>query len=267
MHVLIDQARRPLSAILACTLPKWVEYYFCWNFPTLPQARWEARTIGGRSQSGDWWNRWHHQKPRPPQKTLKWEIFSSFLKLCSAGKHCTSRWGQSRFNLTECNLNCFTPPFFCSWKKVWSRVRACPSPHHPREESKVEERLEFEVSRCPEQLNRWPCHSVTESVRVLLLLTYKERPWRPLTFETFDHTDEKTWTGQKIPTCLHTYPLTYIPTYLPTYVPPPTHPPTNLPPLENTLMERSWGLATFETVITILTIENLDRSQSLLPDN
>ena len=33
---------------------------------------------------------------------------------------------------------------------------------------------------CPKQLNRWPCHSLTDwltdSLRVLLLLTYKERP-------------------------------------------------------------------------------------------
>ena len=33
---------------------------------------------------------------------------------------------------------------------------------------------------CPEQLNRWPCHSLThsltDSLTVLLLLTYKERP-------------------------------------------------------------------------------------------
>ena len=25
----------------------------------------------------------------------------------------------------------YRPPFFCSWKNVWSRVRACPSPHQP----------------------------------------------------------------------------------------------------------------------------------------
>ena len=35
-----------------------------------------------------------------------------------------------------------------------------------------------------------------------------------MTFETFDQSDEKTWPDQKIPTYLHTYPLTYLPTYL-----------------------------------------------------
>ena len=35
-------------------------------------------------------------------------------------------------------------------------------------------------------------HSLTESVTVLLLLTFKERPLRPVTFETFDHSDEET---------------------------------------------------------------------------
>ena len=40
-------------------------------------------------------------------------------------------------------------------------------------------------------------HSVTHSLRVLLLLTYKERPERPVTFETFDQSDEETWPGQK----------------------------------------------------------------------
>ena len=29
---------------------------------------------------------------------------------------------------------------------------------------------------CPKQLNRWPCHWLTDSLTVLLLLTYKERP-------------------------------------------------------------------------------------------
>ena len=28
---------------------------------------------------------------------------------------------------------------------------------------------------------------------LLLLLTYKERPLRPVTFETFDESDEETW--------------------------------------------------------------------------
>ena len=39
-----------------------------------------------------------------------------------------------------------TPPFFCSWKNVWSKVRACPSPHQPAGELWVEERQESRVS-------------------------------------------------------------------------------------------------------------------------
>ena len=36
-------------------------------------------------------------------------------------------------------------------------------------------------------------HSLTHWVRVLLLLTYKERPQRRVTFETLDQSDEETW--------------------------------------------------------------------------
>ena len=53
---------------------------------------------------------------------------------------------------------------------------------------------------------------------------------------------------KKIPTYLPTYLFTYLPTHLPTY----------LPPLQNTLKEQSQKLVTFETLITILTIENLN---------
>ena len=34
---------------------------------------------------------------------------------------------------------------------------------------------------------------VSQSLRVLLLLTYKEEPWRLVTFETLDQIDEETW--------------------------------------------------------------------------
>ncbi len=34
---------------------------------------------------------------------------------------------------------------------------------------------------------------VIQSLRVLLLLTYKEEPWRLVTFETLDQIDEETW--------------------------------------------------------------------------
>jgi len=42
-------------------------------------------------------------------------------------------------------------------------------------------------------------HSVSQSLRVLLLLWYKERPQRPVTFETSDQSDEETWPDQKKP--------------------------------------------------------------------
>ena len=38
------------------------------------------------------------------------------------------------------------------------------------------------------QLNWWPCHRVI----VQSFLTYKEQPKRPVTFETFDQSDEET---------------------------------------------------------------------------
>ena len=56
---------------------------------------------------------------------------------------------------------------------------------------------------------------------------------RLVTFETFDQSDEKTYLTKK---------------YLPTCV----------PPSEKKLKELSWAFATFKTLITILTIENLD---------
>ena len=51
---------------------------------------------------------------------------------------------------------------------------------------------------CPKQLNtignRWPCHSLTHSVSHSgLFKKLKGRPKRPVTFETFDQSDEETW--------------------------------------------------------------------------
>ena len=40
-------------------------------------------------------------------------------------------------------------------------------------------------------------HWVTDWLTVLLLLRYKERPERPVTFETFDQSDEETWPDQQ----------------------------------------------------------------------
>ena len=37
---------------------------------------------------------------------------------------------------------------------------------------------------------------LTHSLRVVLLLTYKEQPQRPVTLKAFDQSDEKTWPGQ-----------------------------------------------------------------------
>ena len=61
--------------------------------------------------------------------------------------------------------------------------------------------IHCELFSCPEQLNRWPCHSVThwltDWLRVFYWLTYKEWPMRLLTFETFDQSDEETWPDQE----------------------------------------------------------------------
>ena len=88
--------------------------------------------------------------------------------------------------------------------------------------------LESAVFSCPEQLNRWPCHWVSEWVTFDFDIT--EWPQRLVTFETFDQSDEETWPDQKI--YLPTYLPTHLPTYLPTYLP--TCPPT----LENILKVR-----------------------------
>ena len=77
---------------------------------------------------------------------------------------------------------------------------------------------------CPEQLNRWPCHSLTHSLTDSLSDFWFSQ-YR-VTLETFDQSDEETWPDQKI------YLPTYQPTHLPTYLP--TCPPT----LENILKVR-----------------------------
>ena len=49
------------------------------------------------------------------------------------------------------------------------------------------------IFSCPQQLNRWPCHSLTNSVtHSLLLLTLQSDP-RELWPLTFDQSDEETW--------------------------------------------------------------------------
>ena len=124
----------------------------------------------------------------------------------------------------------------------------------------------FLIFSCPEQLNRWPCHSLTHS---LLLLPYKEQSLRLATIETFDQTDF--W---KVFRFLEDFQFSG--TFLKDFQ----------------IFGRFsdfwkifrfvedfyifgrfagfWtiqGLVTFETLITILTIENLNSSQSLLSDN
>ena len=46
---------------------------------------------------------------------------------------------------------------------------------------------------CPEQPKRWPCHSVTDWIRTLLLYIQ-----RPVTFQTFDQSDEETRADQHV---------------------------------------------------------------------
>ena len=41
----------------------------------------------------------------------------------------------------------------------------------------------FLIFSCPEQLNRWPCHSLTHSLT--FTFAYKEQSYRLVTFETF----------------------------------------------------------------------------------
>ena len=47
---------------------------------------------------------------------------------------------------------------------------------------------------CPEQLNRWPCQSLTDWLTHSITFTFDitERPQRLVTFETFDQSDEET---------------------------------------------------------------------------
>ena len=55
---------------------------------------------------------------------------------------------------------------------------------------------------------------LSQSLTVLLLLTYKERPYRLV---IFDQSDEEPW-PKNLPTHIPTYPPTYLPTYLSTYL-------------------------------------------------
>ena len=47
---------------------------------------------------------------------------------------------------------------------------------------------------CPQQLNRWPCHWLTDWLTFTFDIT--EWPERLVTFETFDQSDEETWPDQ-----------------------------------------------------------------------
>ena len=123
------------------------------------------------------------------------------------------------------------------------------------------------------------------------------------TFVTFVQSDEKTWPDPKRLTYLHTYLPTYLPTHLPTHLwtsirehpkgailetldccdiwsewwEDLTWPQMTYQPLHCELCAamgahncgtwQSWRLVTFETMITILTFENLHSWQFLLPDN
>ena len=47
------------------------------------------------------------------------------------------------------------------------------------------------IFSCPQQLNRWPCHWLSQSLTFTFDIT--EWPERLVTFETFDQSDEETW--------------------------------------------------------------------------
>ena len=63
----------------------------------------------------------------------------------------------------------------------------------------------FVVFSCPEQLNRWPCHSVSQSLTCDLWDIWSEL-WEDMVWPTY------------IPNHLPIYLTTYLPTYLPTYL-------------------------------------------------
>ena len=85
------------------------------------------------------------------------------------------------------------------------------------------------VFSCPEQLNRWPCHSLTNSLTNSQDFTNWHTKSNLIDFRHFRHLirvmRRHDLIKKYLPTYLHTYP----PTYLPTYV----------PPLENILKEQS----------------------------
>ena len=138
----------------------------------------------------------------------------------------------------------------------------------------IKQQCQVFIFSCPEQLNRWPCHWLTHSLSDFWFWHYR------VALETCDLWDIcSEWWGDLVwPQNRPTYYLvgsTYLPTYLPANLPTSLreHPQgAILDTCDNwdiwsavmiwhlgcSLMEQSWGLVTFVTLITILTIENLD---------
>ena len=52
------------------------------------------------------------------------------------------------------------------------------------------------IFSCPQQLNRWPCHWLTNWLSHFYFCDITEWPKRLVTFETFDQSDEETWPVQ-----------------------------------------------------------------------
>ena len=118
------------------------------------------------------------------------------------------------------------------------------------------------IFSCPEQLNRWPCHWLTHWVTHWLthslshfwFLTLKSNPrhfWplRHLIREMERHEKNTFW---QIHFDKYNLTNTFWEIYLYKYI---------------CDTRQSCRLVTIETLITILTIENLNSWQSLLPDN
>ena len=125
----------------------------------------------------------------------------------------------------------------------------------------------FVLFSCPEQLNRWSCHSLTESLSHSLTFTFTiqrailEWPWRFVTFETLDPQMMTTfydnfWSrysitiqSQFFDDIQSQFSITTLKSSI-----------TILKRLRfsmTILKRQSWRLVTFETLITVLTIENL----------
>ena len=107
----------------------------------------------------------------------------------------------------------------------------------PRQSSPVQSY----IFSCPEQLNRWPCHSLTHS------LTQSVTDWGYFYFWDTKSDPRDLWPLIHLIRVMRDHDLTT--------------------KIQWQWQRQSQRLVTFETLITILTVENLNSWHSLLPDN